>query len=175
MADQDWFLLIILAVGGWILYSAGKTYLAGAAQSDPTLEFEARRWIRNHPKTRAGKGSPLAWHARFMSAERAIEFVDRLYQGGAAEVQIDRDSLNSSWDASLGRHVLRPDAEANALLILLPNEAQQHGILVILDDEVRTGSGTPRLQRHFEAGQLGPLEPGQEVVRLSWPAHRTVI
>jgi hypothetical protein len=174
MSNLGWLLLIILMIVGWV-YLQSRKHSTGDPQSKADLKLEAREWIRRHPKTRTKQQSPLAWHARFMSAASAMQFVEKLYQQGAIEVQIDRDSLLKSWVPEIGLYVVRPDAEATALLILLPKEGDRQSILTFLDHEGRTSSGTPRIERQISAVSMAPSEPGQEVVRLSWPNHRVVI
>jgi hypothetical protein len=171
VADQGWILLIILAGAIWVWYSGSEKGAAASSQSEPRLKYEARNWIRNHPVARKTKRSPLASHWRFMSAEKALQFIDSLYKAGAIDVQIDRSSLDSSWDSTLGCYV----QEAYALLVLLPGQAQQPAVLRALEDEVSAGRGAPWLQRHFQTLDLSPGELGQEVVRLTWTGHQVVI
>ncbi|MGB7915532.1 MAG: hypothetical protein WCF79_09615, partial [Rhodomicrobium sp.] len=164
----------ILMIAGWA-YLQSRKNSTGELQSKEDPKLEARKWIKRHPKTRTKQQSPLAWHARFMSAASAMQFVEKLYQQGAIEVQIDPDSLLKSWVPQVGLYVVRPDADATALLILLPKEGDRRAISAFLDHEVRTGSGTPRIERRISSVSMAPSEPGQEVVRLSWPNHRVVI
>ncbi len=174
MSYLGWLILIILIIAGWA-YLQSRKNSTGELQSKEDPKLEARKWIKRHPKTRTKQQSPLAWHARFMSAASAMQFVEKLYQQGAIEVQIDPDSLLKSWVPQVGLYVVRPDADATALLILLPKEGDRRAISAFLDHEVRTGSGTPRIERRISSVSMAPSEPGQEVVRLSWPNHRVVI
>ena len=119
MSYLGWLILIILIIAGWA-YLQSRKNSTGELQSKEDPKLEARKWIKRHPKTRTKQQSPLAWHARFMSAASAMQFVEKLYQQGAIEVQIDPNSLLKSWVPQVGLYVVRPDADATALLILLP-------------------------------------------------------
>jgi hypothetical protein len=150
MADQGWILLIILAGAIWVWYFARKKG-AAASQSKPALEYEARDWIRNHPHARINNRSPLAWHARFMSAESALQFIDSLYKAGAIDVQIDRGSLNSSWDPTLGRYIHRPDAGANSQFGRANGKSSQ------IPQRAFSQRTTTRPERQSHRARLAPL------------------